>query len=97
MSHQANHGWSGADTDECCAGMRMLSIPLPMAMFGMFVAFMFGATLGMLMGKKHGMMAGGGSYGMGWKKRRHHHHGFGMPACCEQHSEMQESTETAAK
>lgn len=61
-----------------------LSIPAPMAGFGVVIAFMFGMTMGTLMGRKTAGMTGmmshsphGRMHGM----LRHHHHGFGTPAC----------------
>ena len=69
--------------------MPLLFIPIPMAMFGMLTAFMFGATLGMLMGRKHSMMGGPGHRMMMWKKGMHHHHGMGGP-CMMAHGEMPE-------
>jgi hypothetical protein len=69
-----------------------LFLPVPMAVFGVLIAFMFGMTLGMMKGSKHSMgeMSHGGSPG-GWEPgkpwmkgamRHHHHHHGGSPACC---------------
>jgi hypothetical protein len=38
--------------------MMALFVPIPMAIFGVMVAFMFGATLGMKIGEKHSAMGG---------------------------------------
>jgi hypothetical protein len=74
---------------------RMLLVPLPMAMFGVVVAFMFGATLGMVMGRKREMMMRTGCEGgKPWMHRgmkRHHHHGDGSPACRESHDDWPRS------
>ena len=95
MNHHANHEWHGAMGKDAAGGMGMFFIPIPMAAFGMCVAFMFGATVGMLWGKKHMMMAGG-KQRMGWHKGPHHHHGEGTSACWERHTQMQEApSETA--
>ena len=77
----------GSSSDDATGGSwpQMLCIPLPMAMFGVVIAFMFGTTIGTMMGAKRGMMAASGGHGGGkmWRHRRmdHHHHGYGMPPC----------------
>ncbi len=73
MVHEAKRGW-----DDVAA----LYVPAPMAFIGMIVAFMFGCTLGLMVAKKEGAMAGKqwGKYGMG-----HHHHGWGESPCFESH------------
>ena len=70
-------------------GMRIPLVPLPMALFGMVVHFMFGVAFGMLLAsRKQEIMHGGhGGMGMHGGMRHHHHHGEGSPACCDQHSE----------
>ena len=100
MNHHPGHNGSHAKSGECCDGMQMFSIPMPMAMFGMCVAFMFGATIGLMMGKKHSMMGqpmGWGKHKMMWHKGRHHHHGFGMPPCgCQDQGETPEMQKVEA-
>lgn len=78
--------------------MPPLFIPAPMAIFGTIVAFMFGFTVGSMMGRtqmmmRQSMMTGGGMGGSHkpWKGHgrgmgaSHHHHGPGAPACKKQH------------
>ena len=81
MGHSMMHHSSQGNGEDWT---RIFFIPLPMAMFGVLVSFMFGATIGSMMARKHAMMGPGM---MGWKHRmgmhkgmRHHHHGDG-PAC----------------
>jgi len=84
--------------------MRVPLIPLPIALFGTVVAFMFGATLGIAVSRRREMMMQGGMHGemhggKPWMHRGmkpHHHHGHGTPACCEQHDEWR-SPETMAR
>ena len=87
MHHDGGHGHGG--------GMPpMFAIPIPMAMFGMLTAFMFGANVGMMMGRKHPMMEGhgGGPDPMAWKHKmarlkamkNHHHHGDGSACMCHE-------------
>lgn len=67
----------------------VMSIPMPLAMFGVVTGFMLGMLLGVMKGKQAGMMMSGG-HGMHAKKmwkKMHHHHGYGMPACCAEHGE----------
>lgn len=69
--------------------VQAFSIPFPMAMFGVLTAWMFGMTLGLILGKKHAMKAGwdhGKAWGkegggrMGHKGMMGHHKGKGgMP------------------
>jgi len=98
MGHHSKADWlSGEKGKECCQGMQIFYVPIPMAMFGVLIAFMFGATCGTMWGKKQGMMGGGRHHRMGWQ-RGHHHHGRGTPACCcEPHSEMQGMQEEGAE
>lgn len=70
-------------------------VPLPMMVFGMMAAFMFGAMFGAMMGRRRQMMMHGG-YGKPWMMhggmRGHHHHGEGSPACCcDPHSDWPKS------
>jgi hypothetical protein len=70
-------------SDECCDSgwSGMFCVPIPMAMFGMLVACMFGATMGAMMSRK-GAMRHGKMGSHGWRHRgMHHHHGDSMPAC----------------
>jgi hypothetical protein len=93
MGNPMLHG-HGAHGPGSAGSMMPLFLPVPMAVFGVAVAFMFGATLGMRMGEKRSMMAGRGACGpwMGGMGGRdpmmsamaHHHHGNGAPCCCEQ-------------
>ena len=80
----------------------MFFIPIPMAMFGVIVSFMFGATLGSMISRRSMMMGGmhgGGMHG-GWKHggwkmggMGHHHHGEGPPCTCAEGSgEIEELT-----
>ena len=48
-AHEGGHDWP-----------RMFLIPIPMAMFGVLISFMFGFTVGHVMARKHAAMAGGG-------------------------------------
>jgi hypothetical protein len=70
---------------------RVPFVPLPMAMFGAVVAFMFGATVGVTICRKRDMMMHGGMHHQKhWMQpgmRSHHHHGEGAPACREWHGE----------
>jgi hypothetical protein len=93
MHHEHDYPFAGPGGGDF---PRAFMIPIPMAMFGVMISFMFGCTLGMIMGKKaargyggkwgghgHGRCGHGGWDGrMGWKKAmmQHHHHGMG-PAC----------------
>ena len=92
MGHQMDHEWHGMKGMNGFKGMHVLFIPIPMAMFGMCVAFMLGMTIGLLKGKKHGMAMYGGKgwmhhegwnrrtgmgMGMGWKMRGMGHHHHG--------------------
>jgi hypothetical protein len=61
--------------DADSAGQGMPCVPMPMVC----VAFVLGATLGVVFSRKREMMHGG--------MRRHHHHGEGSPACREWHGE----------
>lgn len=76
---------------------RMFSVPVPAAMFGLVVSMMFGATVGMIVGKKCAMK---GYWGHGkekmWKAKMgkemwgkgmmaHHHHEWGGQACTSKH------------
>jgi hypothetical protein len=74
MTHLMDHEWTGA---KGTAGFKdIFFIPIPMAMFGMCVAFMFGATIGLLVGKKHRRGAyetGPWMHEKGWM----HHRGWG--------------------
>jgi hypothetical protein len=79
---------NGADrVGMMCAGMP--SVPLPMAVVGMVIAFMLGATIGMAKSRRHEMMPHhmheGGKPWMGRGMKGHHHHGDGSAACCERH------------
>ena len=51
--HNWMHGHGGSDVQ------GMFCIPAPMAAFGAIVAFMFGAMIGVMVGKKQHMMRGG--------------------------------------
>jgi hypothetical protein len=76
----------------CCASPSIPVVPLPMAMFGMVIAFVCGAMLGTMMSHKRGMMMQGGHSGrmMHGGMKGHHHHGEGSAACCcEPHGEWQ--------
>jgi hypothetical protein len=88
MGHPMNHHHGGGKHG---AGMPpVFAIPFPMAMFGMLTAFMFGANMGAMMGRKMAVMNPAGSEhdAMAWKRKvaafqamkGHHHHGDG-PAC----------------
>lgn len=99
MGQHASHEWHSMKGTNGFKDMQIFFIPIPMAMFGMCVAFMFGATIGTIWGKKHGMATNGGrgwmhykgwKQGMGWKKwgMGHHHHGYGSPPCCELHESV---------
>jgi hypothetical protein len=72
-----------------CTSPSIPLVPLPMAVCGMVIAFVCGATLGKMMSHKRGMMMHGGYGGprMHGGMKGHHHHGEGSPACCEPHSE----------
>lgn len=86
----ANSPWMGA---------RIPFIPLPMAVVGMMLSFVFGAMAGKMMAHRRDMMMGQGYGGAmmhgghgkmmghhGWKA--HHHHAAGAaPCCCESGSE----------
>lgn len=65
----------------------MPSVPLPMV----FVAFVIGATLGVVIGhKREMMMQEGWGGGKPWMRRGmhgHHHHGEGSPPCQEWHGD----------
>jgi len=85
------NGWKGSEGD-APSMMMVPMVPLPMAVFGVIVAFMFGATLGMMMGRKREMVMARGNWqgGRPWMRhgmKHHHHHGEGSPACCESHSD----------
>jgi hypothetical protein len=71
-----------------CTSPSIPLVPLPMAVCGMVIAFVCGATLGKMMSHKRGMMRGGfGGPMMHGGMKGHHHHGEGSPACCEPHGE----------
>jgi hypothetical protein len=64
--HAMNHHGRGHGQD---LPMMIPSIPIPMAMFGMIVSFMFGATIGSAIARKHAMMSDGEYPPMMWKHR----------------------------
>lgn len=57
---------------------RVPFIPIPMAMFGMMVSFMFGITLGHLLARKHASSRSEWEGPMAWKHRMGMGHGMGM-------------------
>jgi len=65
---------------------RAISIPIPAAMFGVLVSFMFGWTVGSMVSRKHGMAQYG--HEAQWKHmkelKKHHHHGEGPPCGCQE-------------
>jgi len=75
---------------------RAISIPIPAAMFGVLVSFMFGWTVASMMSRKHGAAEYG--HDARWKHikelKKHHHHGDGPPCGCkEEHKKGQERAE----
>lgn len=64
-------------------GMQAFFIPIPMAFFGVVISFMFGFTIGSMVGRKHAAIEGGGwrKHAMGGMGMGHHHHGNGAPPC----------------
>lgn len=68
---------------------RAISIPIPVALFGVLVSFMFGWTIGSMVSRKHAANA----YGLdGHAKhmkalKEHHHHADGPPCDCEECNE----------
>lgn len=87
MGHQMagawhGHGWKSGHMGR--HGAALMAIPL--ALGGMFAAFMSGALLGMIGGKKVAMHAGDehAMWGQRWHGG-HHHHGFGSPPCRAMH------------
>jgi len=67
---------------------RAISIPIPFALFGVLVSFMFGWTIGSMMSHRHAAPEHG--HDKQWKHmkelKKHHHHGEGPPCGCkEQH------------
>ena len=64
---------------------REVSIPIPAAIFGVLVSFMFGWTVGSMISRKHAAAECG--HDAGWKHmkgiKQHHHHGDGPLCCCE--------------
>lgn len=91
-------GWSsGGSESECCEGMSPFFLPVPMAIFGVIVAFMFGVLIGSAASRRRAIMSGGWSGGMHDKHskhgiRGHHHHGYGAPACREWHDDWPAKT-----
>ncbi len=100
MGHPMMHHPSHSGSEDWT---RMFFIPIPMAMFGVLTAFMFGASLGAMLGRKHaamgtsghGMMAWKHPMGMGTMGMGHHHHGAGPSCRCDDGSEG--SSETVAE
>jgi hypothetical protein len=89
MSHCSGTGFASGGNGGEYGGAQMFHVPMPMAMVGMCIAFMFGCTIGMLVGKKHGMQMGGGMHHRMGRHGGHHHHGYGMPPCgCGSQAEM---------
>jgi hypothetical protein len=87
--------WMGGNQG-AVGGPPVMFLPAPMAFFGVLVAFMFGAVMGALLGKKKMMMMGAMG-GKRWGKGMHHHHGFGMAPCrCEPASETGEMGQPGA-
>ena len=113
MGHQANHDWHSMKGMDGFKGMPIFLIPIPMAMFGMCVAFMLGMIIGLLKGKKHGMAMYGGKewmhhkgwnhrmgmgMGMGWKMRGMGHHHHGFGMpACCDPHEVAEKSEHASE
>ena len=88
-------GWGSEGTGSgCCEGMSPFFLPVPMAIFGVVVAFMFGVLVGSAVSRKRAMMMSGGwSGGMHSKHiRGHHHHGHGALACRERHDDWPRTT-----
>lgn len=65
---------------------RAISIPIPVAMFGVLVSFMFGWTVGSMMSRKHAAAVSG--HDAHWKHmktlKEHHHHADGSPCGCKE-------------
>jgi len=64
---------------------KAISIPIPLAMFGVLVSFMFGWTVGSLVSRKHAAPEYGSDEQ--WKHlkelKKHHHHAEGPPCKCK--------------
>lgn len=71
---------------------RAISIPIPAAMFGVLVSFMFGWTVGSMMSRKHAANAYG--HDAQWKHmkalKEHHHHADGPPCGCGEDTEREQ-------
>jgi hypothetical protein len=92
---------------------RMFFIPIPMAMFGVIVSFMFGATIGAMIGKKcsggsgemkwgghrggHAHGPGGWGHKMAWKQAMMEHHHHGMGPACRCEERAPGATDESAR
>lgn len=87
-------------------GMDMSAIPfipLPMAIVGACVAFMFGIMFGKMIARKREMMmmqggwqGGGQPWMMHHGMKGHHHHGEGSPACQQWHGDWSKPEQKAS-
>ena len=80
---QLKHSFGDLRVDDLT---RAISIPIPVAMFGVLVSFMFGWTVGSMMSRKHAAPEHGhDSQSKHIKElKKHHHHAGGPPCDCKE-------------
>jgi len=98
MMQPHHSGDLACEASGCCGGQGWQSpffVPVPMAVFGVLIAFMFGRSMGET---GHGDWSAGMGRGKPWMKggmRHHHHHGAGTTACCCGQAPSETTRETA--
>lgn len=80
---QLKHSFEDLSVDDLT---RAISIPIPVALFGVLVSFMFGWTVGSMMSRRHAAPESG--HDAQWKHmkelKKHHHHADGPPCGCKE-------------